>query len=280
MRKSAIGVVIFFGLFILIGLIALGAGIWNLSRSLGCKSWPTVTGTVTQSQMQSHRSRHGATYSADIGYNYSVAGTNYTGKRLAFGTMSASMAYAQGILKRFPVGKQVPVHYSPSDPAQAVLETSIHGGTWICFGVGTVFVLAGSMFMGFVRRAAATPTQAASTTLRTQRPPVLMGVIFMVMGSFVCVMQGVEGTRNWIGYGAGGFFVIGGLMLLAMRLQNKFLANIMKWAFLLAFLAIFHYVLFFSGTMAVFPFAIFTIIVDLILVASLISWLVKGRRPP
>ena len=68
--------------------------------------------------------------------------------------MSSSSEYAQGILNRYPVGKKVSVHYSPGDPSEAVLETGIHGGAWICLGVGTAFGLFGIMFLQIQRAAA------------------------------------------------------------------------------------------------------------------------------
>ena len=70
-------------------------------------------------------------YSAAVTYEYRVVGEKYTGNKIAFGAMSSSASYAHGVLDRYPVGKQVVVHYSPEHPAEAVLETGIHGGTWM-----------------------------------------------------------------------------------------------------------------------------------------------------
>ena len=105
-------------------------------------------GIIQSAEMKSHEgSKGGTTYSADVTYTYQVAGASYTGDKVSIGQMSSSSEYAQGILNRYPVGKKVSVHYSPGDPSDAVLETGIHGGTWICLGVGTAFALFGIMFL-------------------------------------------------------------------------------------------------------------------------------------
>ena len=123
-------------------------------KSIRAEHWPVTDGIVQTAAMNSNTDNHGhRTYSADVTYSYQVAGTNYTGDKVSTGEMSSSVAYAQGILDRYPVGKTVIVHYSPDDPSDAVLETGIHGGTWICLGVGTVFVLVGILSLKLIRAA-------------------------------------------------------------------------------------------------------------------------------
>jgi hypothetical protein len=139
-------VYVFAGVFLVGGLMAWGAGVWNLTWAFRSAHWPTTEGVIQTAKMKREVSngphRH-MTHSAEISYAYEVAGTNYTGTQVAFGEMSASVDYARGILDRFPVGRKVPVYYFPKDPQTAVLETGVHGGTWICFGVGTGFELVG-----------------------------------------------------------------------------------------------------------------------------------------
>ncbi len=166
--------------------------------------------------MKRHSNKHGATYSASISYTYQVAGIYYTASRLAFGGASGEPAHVQKVLDRFPVGKKIPVYYFPTDPQLAVLEPGVHGGTWICFGVGTVFVLFGCMSLQIQ---AAIPEGKRFGTMKT--PPVLMGVICIVMGSFVCFMEPSGGTPKWVLYAAGGFFVLIGLFILDYRSEHR-----------------------------------------------------------
>ena len=284
---------IFLGLFILIGVGALGGGVWTLIRSLRCEHWPTTEGVIEQAELKYHSSDHGSgSYSASITYDYQVAGVHYPGTRLAFGEMSSSSGYPQGILDRFPVGKKVRVYYSPDVPQLAVLETGIHGGTWVCFGVGTLFVLAGIMFLQIFEKASVAG-QIPQTRVVLQQPPVLMGVIFMLMGSFVFFAPPSSGTPRWIVYAAGGTFVVAGLFLLANRLANKRYAEVLKWALVLGFMAIFHWVSFGAGERigtATTPFsqrngvnvksyfAAFTILIDLVLLTALVRRLAQGRK--
>jgi hypothetical protein len=181
-RPSNRGIRLFLWLFVMVGALATGCGAWNLLRSLECERWPTTEGVIETGELNYQSSDDGnGTYSASVSYRYQVAGRHYTSTRVAFGQLSSSAAHAQAILNRFPPGRTVPVHYESNNPEQAVLETRIHGGTWVCFAVGIVFLLAGWMFLGLPSRNSAAQSEAAP-----QQPPKLMGVIFIVMGSFVC----------------------------------------------------------------------------------------------
>lgn len=300
-KPPGLGVYVFLAIFFLVGLVAIGFGGWNLWRSLECSRWPTVTGVVKSAKMQSSTDNDGGTtYSPKVAYSYEVAGSRFEGDRLAFGVMSSSSGYAAGVLSRYPVGQTVTVHYLPEDPSEAVLETGIHGGTWVCFGVGTAFALAAIMFFQIFR--AAGKAQAAGTppspdgNVKLDKPPVLMGVLFILMGSplfFVgATGGGSNGTPNWVIYAAGAMFVSCGLLILSLRLENKIYSTLLKPVIAVAFLAIFHWVSFgpgerigtsstpFSTSHAAnvrTPFAIFTVIMDLILLAFLVRWLLKRR---
>ena len=216
----------FLWIFIIVGMGILGAGIWNLVRSVRCESWPTVPGVILSATLERHHSHKGGTsYSASIGYDYVVAGVHYDGTRLAFGSLSASAQYARAILDRYPMGKKVLVYVSPNDPQESVLEPGIHGGTWICFGVGSVFVLAGMMFRQIARAAIrakqnAIPGVAASGDPGMQKPPVLMGVLFILMGSFVAVGATTGGGPKGLIWTIGGAFILVGLFLLKKSLEK------------------------------------------------------------
>ena len=199
-QMSSRGTQLFCSLFIVIGLVAVGMGIWTLTKSLRSEQWPVTDGIIQLAEMKSHQgSKGGTTYSAEVTYTYQVAGTNYTGDKVSIGQMSSSSEYARGILNRYPVGKKVSVHYSPGDPSNAVLETGIHGGMWICLGVGTAFTLFGFMFLQINRAAARAqmPGAPESSSVKVwpdgsvtmDKPPVLMGVIFLLVGIGLCFVH-------------------------------------------------------------------------------------------
>ncbi len=252
------GAQLFCWLFIVIGLAAVGAGVWTLVKSLRTEHWPVTDGIIQSAHMESHPGNRGSTtYSAEVTYMYQVVGVSYTGKKISIGGMSSSSDYAQGILNRYPVGKKVSVHYSPADPEEAVLETGIHGGTWICFGVGTGFVLFGTMFLQIQRAAAKAQMPGAPQTpsVRTNpdgsismdKPPALMGVIFLLAGVAICFAQPSGGTPHWIIYAAGGVFGLGGIYLLLWRMGKQDYGKFLVWPILILFLAVFHWIAFGAG---------------------------------
>jgi hypothetical protein len=300
-QMSNRGAQLFCSLFIVIGLVAVGIGIWILAKSIRSEHWPVTDGIVQSAEMKSHSgSKGGTTYSTDVTYTYQVAGMSYTGDKVSIGQMSSSSEYARGILNRYPVGKKVSVHYAPGGPSDAVLETGIHGGTWICLGVGTAFTLFGIMFLQIQRAAARAqmPGAAESSTVKVltggrvtmDKPPVMIGVIFLLVGIGLCFVPPDSGKPGWLMYAVGAVFFCGGVMALLMRLENKLYGKIGSLVFLVPFLVIFHWISFgagerngtvstpFSVTHGVSvrtPFAIFTILLDVVILAGVIHWLLK-----
>ena len=300
-QMSKRGTQLFCSLFVVIGLVAAGIGIWTLAKSIRSEQWPVTNGIIQSAEMKSHSGDHGGTtYSANVTYTFQVAGTNYPGDCVSIGQMSSSLEYAGAILNRYPVGKKVSVHYRPDDPSDAVLETGIHGGTWICLGVGTAFTLFGIMFLQISRAAAQAqmPGAAGSSSVTVQpdgsvsmnQPPVLMGVIFLLVGIGLCFVPPDSGKPGWLMYAVGGVFASGGVMLLLMRLENKVYSKVATLLMLLAFLAVFHWISFgagdrngtvstpfsmASGVNVRTPFAIFTVLLDVLLAAGWLHALLK-----
>jgi hypothetical protein len=214
-------------LFIVIGLVVVAVGIRLLARSLGAELWPVTNGMVRSARMNSQSGHHSRTYSAEITYGYQVAGIKYEGDKVAIGQMSADTGYASGILDRYPVGKEVSVHYSPGDPADAVLEPGIHGGTWICLGVGTAFTLFGFLFLQ-IQRAALRGQLPGGRGM--DQPPVLMGVILLLAGIGLAWVPPGSGKPGWLMYAVGAVFFCGGIMLLLYRLENKTYSQLASFA--------------------------------------------------
>ena len=72
----------------------------------------------------------GHKYQADIEYRYSVDGRSYVGNRVSYrwndkpSSRTSDKGYYERVLEKYPVGKNVTVHYNPNDPDEAVLETN------------------------------------------------------------------------------------------------------------------------------------------------------------
>jgi hypothetical protein len=144
----------FLSFFILIGAAAACAGLWMVIQSIRSEHWPTTNGVVVSAEIKSHTNLHthnaggsSTSYTPVITCVFHLADLTYTNNRLAFGQLSSSAANAQEVINRYPVGKTVPVFYSPGNPAESVLEPGIHGGTHLCFGLGAAFILVPSLIM-------------------------------------------------------------------------------------------------------------------------------------
>lgn len=273
---------IFLGLFLMGGVVAVGYSGWSAYWSLRSQTWPTVGGHITSSRMTQHDSQDGGeTYGVALTFDYQIGETGYHGQRLSFGTMSASSGYAQQILARYPVGQTVTVHYAPGDPKNSVLEPGWHAGTAIPLVVGTVFILASILFRRLASQAASvSPGGPRQATIRMDRPPPLMGVIFMIVGGSVAGMSLIS-SFDWIPIFAGSLFFLAGLCLLVWSWQKPRLTQYLVGLTGLLFLALFHWICFggqIPERVGVFRwfFYGFLALVDLALVSSLVRWW-RGR---
>jgi len=229
--------------------------------------------------MGRHRgSKGGTTYSADVSYDYSVWGSHYTGTKVAFGMMSSSAHYAQSYLNHYPVGAKVPVHYSPNDPQAAVLETGIHGGTWICFGVGSVFSLFGVMMLQLMKRQPeanqAAPAPARTGGTRIGAPQILMGIIIFLFGAFPIIGAQTNPGNAIIMYAIGGVFCLCGLYILTYRPGQITLQRFFSAAISLFMLGVFNWIVFGSGHVDLFSGVIVSLL-DFMFLAVAVRWFFK-----
>ena len=118
--------------FIVPVLLLVGFGIFMYRRSQQsnayrqvAQAWPSTTGTVLMSTVQSRRTgRSYSTYPVVV-YQYQVNGTPYQSQRIKAGEQFMSIrvtGQAQATAARYPVGAKVTVYYNPSNPAESVLE--------------------------------------------------------------------------------------------------------------------------------------------------------------
>jgi hypothetical protein len=95
------------------------------------KEWPTVDGIVTSSELNKTRDSDGNDmYSANIQYNYSVDGNNYS--EGSIGTIDGSTSIKSSVtktLRKYAKGTKVTVYYDPEFPNTAVLEPGV--GFWL-----------------------------------------------------------------------------------------------------------------------------------------------------
>jgi hypothetical protein len=159
-----------------IGLTLLW-GIPTLKKAKASTSWPTTRGVVLVSDVERRRSHdrdHGTsyTYSAQVTYEYTVAGTIYNCDRVSFGEYASSNRnHARQIVNRYPVGKTVEVHYDPNRPESAVLEPGTSFSSYVALGMGIVFSLVGATML----IAAVASGRKTSSPTPQEPPPPLQG---------------------------------------------------------------------------------------------------------
>lgn len=137
--------------------VLVGFGVYyflggSFKEAYASRSWPTVQGQVTHSEMTQHHDSDGVMYGTDIAYDYTVDDQQYTSYRVALldGTTSVRKS-VQDTLKRYPAGGTVTIYYDPEDPSSAVLEPGFTGGVLllgsfiICFPAVGVLAVLGSL---------------------------------------------------------------------------------------------------------------------------------------
>ena len=122
-------------------------------RANRIKSWPTSTGVVTTSKLSSKFV--GVTeYSADIEYLFEVDGRKYSSDSIRVrGDTNRHRWDVNALVRRYPVGKTVVVHYSPGDPTVSYLEAGPDFGNYVALVAPLFFALAfGYAFVAYLLR--------------------------------------------------------------------------------------------------------------------------------
>ena len=124
------------------GLISSLVVISDLAETRAARNWPSSPGTVLSSRVEGHRelvARGGGqtttVWSPVVEYSFKVGQRTYHGSRIAFGPeVAAGRGLAEAIVARYPEGSAITVHYDPSNPAHATLETKL-AFRWVALAV-------------------------------------------------------------------------------------------------------------------------------------------------
>jgi len=92
------------------------------------KKWPTSSATVTASALE-RSPEHRWRYRAAVHYRYRVGGKEYQAERIFWGGNEGRQKHMVSVVASYPAGCQVPVHYNPQNPAEAVLDPAQHTGS-------------------------------------------------------------------------------------------------------------------------------------------------------
>lgn len=133
---------------------------WKLYR-LSAREWQAVSGRVLRSEVEerlvsvrvstsSARRRLAKRYQPRMVYEYQVGNQHYESQRLFLGevVLYSSAADAQKALERYPKpGESITVWYDPRNPAEAVLQKSLHWQFWVVLLLGAGLAAGASFFL-------------------------------------------------------------------------------------------------------------------------------------
>ncbi len=149
-------------IFVMLGIAALfNLGIqlrdWNLYRA--SRTWPGVTGMVTESKLVELYSQEGTEYMPVIVYVYSVAGRQFENREVRFGSGSVppsfhSRSEPESLVAKYPAGSKVIVYYNPDHPGlDSVLQREFKPDWFLTAQTGLLVIVAvlvgGSMALNF-----------------------------------------------------------------------------------------------------------------------------------
>ena len=147
------GLAMFAGIFATLGLALLTIGLVNLSRAYESQHWPQTGGAITYGKIDSSNNSTqmadgervtSTTSGAHLIFGYEVNGKKYYSNVRRFGQIAGQGGdWAWEIARRYPVGKEVTVHYAPGNPNLGVLEPGIDREALWLPGAGSAFLLFG-----------------------------------------------------------------------------------------------------------------------------------------
>lgn len=142
MLSSAIGVILVtaIGLGVVAGYFCLlcfliysfATALANLICGRSSHHWPTAPGRIVKSVLREYRNRGAVTYNAEVSYQYTIHGWQFTGDRVAFGGEYGSGSHLfggvdeqQNMVDTYPWGKTVQVYHHPRHPSICTLEPGL-----------------------------------------------------------------------------------------------------------------------------------------------------------
>ncbi len=119
-------------------------GLSPLLKSLSSNNWPEVSCVIDSSEVESHSSSDGTTYSVEISFTYSAQGAIYQSDTYNFDSSSSSGRSGKAeVVARYPIGSEQTCWINPEDLSEAVLSRDIPGIVYFTIPFSSVFMLIG-----------------------------------------------------------------------------------------------------------------------------------------
>jgi hypothetical protein len=174
-RKGAWFMVLFFALFLVIGLAVSYALLFRPAVQLvRARSWRPTPCTILSSDVGRHSgSEGGSTYSVDITYEYQAGGRTFRSSRYDFmGGSSSGYEGKADVVKRYPPGIRATCYVDPDAPGEAVLTRDFQPAYLVGL-FPLLFVFAGAFGMRWAfskARQASTPAESRQAAFLARGP--------------------------------------------------------------------------------------------------------------
>jgi hypothetical protein len=142
------------------GVFLLLFGLMWLRQGMKEVHWPTVSGTIVSSKVESFKSlsaggtrgsTHVTMYRAAVVYAYEVAGRSYQSRQIRREELSGSEDFAKGLVAQYAAGSSVRVRYNPDNAADAILESSAVVGLVVLWGLALAMFAVAASVSGYFR---------------------------------------------------------------------------------------------------------------------------------
>ena len=132
-------------------VLVFGFGLPLRRQAVASASWPATEGRITRSRLEMRAGDKGSSFTADVAYEYDLDGRTLVGSRVWIGDGYSSSPGTEhrDAVTRYPVGRQVQVHYDPQDPDESVLEPGPTWSSMLLLLLGLVFLSIGSLVLLF-----------------------------------------------------------------------------------------------------------------------------------
>lgn len=113
------------------------------------KNWPTTTGTITESKVESWMKDGSSVYDARITFTYMVEGKKYSSSKTntSGSYTGGNITRAKEIVAEYPMGKTVDVYYDPEVPGSGSLKPGLSGKDIAITAIPLLFFILGLLVL-------------------------------------------------------------------------------------------------------------------------------------
>ena len=178
-----------------ITMVTIGAKYAQLKRASASRSWPSVTGHISSSQIvPAGQGRGQKLYRAEVEFSYTVDGETYSLRQQPTdrqGRQRGPKAWARQVSLAFKPDTAVPIYHAPGNPKRATLQpghSSISAPRWYVIG-GVMLLLSLGMHALSVSRLADTYLSLGGGSVLILT--IITSLVTLMLGaSFALLFQG------------------------------------------------------------------------------------------